>query len=327
MARLVWCDAGKHYWEREPRRGRVPISCPQHAGMTGAGGGELWCEAGQHSWRRPRAAGRPPMSCPEHSSARRSGTRWIGDLRTCFLLQDGWAFRLHVNRFHIKGRGGWRMPLSLAESLGLEEGETRSLKPMKPELFQEVGLTRVSSTLRGGSIDIPLVRLGAKEGDHVFFCIRGDRYDLVLRPHREARDLDALGMLLWSCGLDPLDEDVRHSPWRHLARALGGEAGRRNEVRRRLLVRKDDDLIALLDRVEAEGGVRAPGWIDAWQYRAPILPDGQYFILEGGEHGVRVAVGVADVSGHIARGLLPSDGGLLWLDQPSGLIPRKSRVS
>jgi hypothetical protein len=323
MARLVWCETGQHYWQPDRRQGGVPSSCPRHTAHRRDDTIELWCEAGQHAWRRPRAIGRPPTSCPEHSNqrvpaARAARTRWIGDLKTCFLLEEGWAFRLHVNRFQLKGRAGWRMPLSLAESLGLSDGETRSLKPMNPELIQEISLTRRSGALIGGPIDVPLHRVGAVEGDYAFFCIRGDRYDFVLRARSELREADALGTLLWSCGLDQRDETLRHSPWRHLARSLGGESRGREEIRRRLHARRDDELLSLLEAVEAEGGVRLPGWIEGWAYRAAPLPHEQLLVLEGGEHGVRVAVGVVDTSGQPPPGLIPSDGGVLWLDQPAG---------
>jgi hypothetical protein len=323
MARLFWCETGQHYWQPDLRSGGVPSSCPRHTAHRKDATIELWCEAGQHAWRRPRAIGRPPTSCPEHSNkpvqASRAGrTRWIGDLKTCFLLEEGWAFRLNVNRFQLKGRAGWRMPLSLAESLGLADGETRPLKPMNLELINEVSLTRRSGALIGGPIDVPLHRVGAIDGDYAFFCIRGDRYDFVLRARREVQDADALGTLLWSCGLDQRDEALRHSPWRHLARSLGGESRGREEVRRRLHVRRDDELLSLLEVVEAGGGVRMPGWIEGWAYRAAPLPHERLFALEGGEHGVRVAVGVVDTSGQPPRGLVQSDGGVLWLDQPTG---------
>jgi hypothetical protein len=210
------------------------------------------------------------------------------------------------------------MPLSLAESLGLADGETRSLMPINPELVQEISLTRRAGALLGGPIDVPLHRLGAIDGDYAFFCVRGDRYDFVLRPRRELRDADALGKLLWSCGLDHRDDTLRHSPWRYVARSLGGESRGRDEVRRRLEVRRDDELLTLLKLVETEGGVRSPGWIEGWAYRAAPLAHERFFALEGGEHGVRVAVGVVDTSGQPPRGLVGSDGGLLWLDQPAG---------
>ncbi len=210
------------------------------------------------------------------------------------------------------------MPLSLAESLGLSDGETRFLTPMNPELIQEISLTRKAGALLGGPIDVPLHHLGAVDDDYTFFCVRGDRYDFILRPRDQLRDADALGTLLWSCGLDPRDDTLRHSPWRYIARALGGETRGRNEVRRRLEVRRDDELLNLLELVEAEGGVRTPGWIEGWAYRAAPLAHERFFALEGGEHGVRVAVGVLDTSGQPPRGLVGSDGGLLWLDQPAG---------
>jgi len=318
----LWCEGGSHYWRREPKPGRAPKSCPRHAVPRGTV--ELWCDNGQHAWRRSRTPGRLPSSCPDHPATNRAARagrhlRWIGDLKTCFLLDMGWAFRISVNRFQLKGRGGWRMPLSLAESLGLSEGETRQLKPMNSELVQEVELARRANALFGGPIDLPLRRLDATEGDYAFFCLRGDRYDFVLRSERELDGADSLETLLWCCGLDIHDDAVRHSPWRHLARVLGGEAGGREEVRRRLQARRDTQLLTLLEIVEAEGAVRNPGWIDAWACRAPILPDEHYFVLEGVDHGVRVAVGVVDTSGQPPRGLVRSKGGLLWLDQPGGL--------
>lgn len=215
------------------------------------------------------------------------------------------------------------MPLSLAESLGLSDGETRLLNPMNPELTQEVSLTRKASALIGGPIDVPLHRLGAVDGDYAFFCIRGRRYDFVLRARRELRGADALGRLLWSCGLDHTDETLRHSPWRQLARTLGGETRGREEVRRRLQARRDNELLALLEDVETEGGVRAPGWIEGWACRAAPLPHERFFALEGGAHGVRVAVGVVDTSGQPPRGLTQSEGGLLWVDQPAGFDPEE----
>lgn len=28
--RTLWCEAGQHEWEREAKRGRQPINCPEH---------------------------------------------------------------------------------------------------------------------------------------------------------------------------------------------------------------------------------------------------------------------------------------------------------
>jgi hypothetical protein len=233
------------------------------------------------------------------------------------LLEEGWAFRVLVNRFHLKGRDGWRMPAALADSIGLVAEETRWFSPMQPELLQEVALTRQAGALVGSPIDVPLGRLGARAGDYVFFCVRGDEYGLILRARSEVHGADALGELLWSCGLDHQDEMMRYSPWRHLARALGGEARGRDEVRRRLERRRDPERIALLELVDARTG--SGGWSDGWWYRSPALPFDEFFVVEGGEHGVRVAVGVADASGQPPRGLIQTNGGLLWLDQADGL--------
>lgn len=34
MTQTLHCQAGNHKWEREPKRGRKPINCPKHTGLT-----------------------------------------------------------------------------------------------------------------------------------------------------------------------------------------------------------------------------------------------------------------------------------------------------
>ncbi len=72
----LYCVIGKHNWIREPKRGRTPSSCPDHAVITSIkqaprnseGLNTLHCEAGNHEWTRPPARGRKPSSCPVHST-------------------------------------------------------------------------------------------------------------------------------------------------------------------------------------------------------------------------------------------------------------------
>lgn len=236
-------------------------------------------------------------------------------------LEQGWAFRLRVDRFKLNGRAGWRLPLSFGEAFGLQNGETRRLGPLKENLGQEVTLTRKSTVLAGGPIDVVLKRLGAEAEDLAFFCVRTDgAYDMVLRASRELRDGDPLCDLLWRCGLDPTDPDICHAPWGKLGRALGGESRGRDEVQRRLAARKDHELTRLLASVERAVGRTSERWREGWSYcEVPVAS--QFLALGGGIHGVRVAVGVVDASGQPPRGLEQSDGGVLWLDQPDGFDP------
>ena len=147
--------------------------------------------------------------------------------------------------------------------------------------------------------------------------MRGDRYLLVHRPRSEIADNDPLTKLLWSCGLDPHDQQIRAASWRHLVRALGGQGEGREEVRRRLERRHDRRLTGLLDAMDAQRNVQASGdpWPPAWQYVNEPVEDTALFALCGADETIRVAVGVADVTGQRERELIVTDGGLAWLPQ------------
>jgi hypothetical protein len=276
---------------------------------------------------------------------RTTRTRWVGDLRTCFLHDEGWAFRLEVNRFLLAGREGWRLPLSFAQHIGLADAERRSLKPNRPELADEVWIMTRSDACLGGPIDRPLRRLGATPGDLVFFSVRGDRYSMRLRRRGDWHDESPLKKLLWSCGLDPTDPAVLSEPWLLLSRALGGSGNRREDVRYRLDKRGDDGLLGLLtvserSPIEHAHDASRP-WPDGWQYRLPLADHASLVALKGGDQTTRVALGVLDATNHPPRELLLGDGNTLWLQQsvvadpddlletlrapPRGLVPTAHR--
>lgn len=76
--KTLHCEIGNHEWVREPTRGRVPTSCPEHrapvtihsAPRNEKGLVSLHCEIGNHEWERAPQRGRKPTSCPKHSGPR-----------------------------------------------------------------------------------------------------------------------------------------------------------------------------------------------------------------------------------------------------------------
>ncbi|MCI4338669.1 MAG: hypothetical protein L3J72_05145, partial [Thermoplasmata archaeon] len=97
---------------------------------------------------------------------------WLGDLSTCFLLESGWGFRIEVNGFHLKGRKDWRLPLTIADVLAIPDGSSRRFQPVDPELGADLQLARSGGACLGSSLELPLRRLRAAEGDLVFLCVR-----------------------------------------------------------------------------------------------------------------------------------------------------------
>lgn len=295
MAQLVWCEVGAHYYERLPKPGRIPASCSEHA----------------------RSA---TSAAEESSTLATTRTRWLGDLKTCFLLERGWSFRLQVNEYLLDNKGGWRMPLSLAEALAMSSGEARELEPNHPGLGQTLEIYRRADALIGGPLGQALEGIAAEYGDLVFVALGARTYELVRRPRGEVGDGDPLGQMLWSCGLDPTNVSHRTSAWRRLGRVLGGSTEGRTEVRQRLQKRHDDTLLSLLDEIERSGldRIESEPWAPGWQYKYEGLKEPTVHALRASDGSVRVAVGVVDTSGQPPRGLLTTDGGLCWLHQDAG---------
>ena len=322
----LWCQKGQHLWERPAARGRPPKSCPEHSVARDA---EIWCETGQHGWHPPFRRGPQPASCPEHTarSAPARGGWWIGDLKRCFLLDTGWSFRVPVNRFLLAGRA-WPIPVTVAEAIGLHGPGSLILRPVESGADPDVTVSRTASACHVGAIDRPLRRLGAVEEDVAFFCYRERRYDVLLRRHRELDEADALGRLLWTCGMEPSDDRYRHEPWHCLARALGATGATREAVRRRLDARRDHGLLELLASVQPGRGSLSPrGWPEGWQYVCPLDEEWEGFALLGSDGRRRVAAGVIDVSGQPDDGLVVTDGGLAWVeDDQSGDVDGSVRA-
>ena len=337
---LLWCEDGQHLWLREPTAREWPRSCWEHRPSPLAAYAEqqLWCEAGQHPWTQPAGTRQRPRNCPEHANSEaRMTTRWLGDLRTCFLLEDGWAFRQEVSRFLLDGRGGWRIPIAFAQHVGLADGEDREIRLQGSE--QTLTLIRRAGHCSGSPIGGPLNELHADDGDLLFLQVRGARGSLLLRRRSELSEADALSQLLWYCGLDPTDEAVQREPWPRLGRVLGGSAAGREEVRHRLMRRGDEKLLALLEQSHSFSR-RGRADDTSWPYTGQLAHDtAGMLVVEGSDGRRRVLLGVLDASNQPPRELVLTDGGLLWTEDtgsgppidrylgapPLGLVPAARR--
>jgi len=292
--------------------------------------------------------GPPPLCCPAHSSeapeeAGQDGRepeagRWLGDLKTCFLLDLGWALRFEITRSQLKGRGGWRMPLAFAAAAGLEDGERRVFTPVGESRRDPILLSREGGACVGGSIDEVLRAIGAEEGDVAFLAVRARTYSLTLRRQSELSDADPLSRLLWSCGLDPADDLTRAAPWPRLTRAVGASGSSREDLRRAVLRRKDEVMLGLIEDLERRVGRAAPRPRPGlWACRMAMTHERDALTVLGADGSARTALGVVDTSGQPPRGLIVSEGGLVWLhravigesdevsavirDAPRGLVP------
>lgn len=308
----LWCEPGQHFWERPAQPGRPPKACPTHHGSRTAVG------ARAASSVRPR---RSAAAQTRLSTGRRG--RWLGDLRRCFLLEEGWGFRLEINRFILAGRA-WPIPATVADSLGMESVDHRWLSPRRPDLVARVEVTRSGGSCLVGAIAEPLRRLGARDGDLGFFCFHEAKYAIVLRREDELKaGADPMGQLLWRCGLDPNDSTNRRDPWARLSRALGGSERTRDEVRRRLEARRDSALLTLLDDVGIVAPVRTQGWRTGWQYVIPDVGLDDALVVRAANGQMRRLIGVVDVSGQPAAELLVTDGGLAWIEEESDVPARE----
>jgi hypothetical protein len=68
MEQTLYCEQGKHDWERAKQRGKKPHNCPNHqpAPAVKSTTRTLHCELGDHDWEAPRKQGKGPKNCPDH---------------------------------------------------------------------------------------------------------------------------------------------------------------------------------------------------------------------------------------------------------------------
>ena len=275
-----------------------------------------WCEAGAHEWKHLRVAGRPPRSCPEHAAVGDTSAEWPGLAASCFLVGAAWATRLFVTGSLLRG-SRWRLPLPLCHLVDVE-GELR-IPPSHQHLGQDLVLTSSNGTCTVGGIAQALRALDVAEGDFVFVGVAPSRWSAKARRRLELRGVDALGKLLWACGMDPHDDEARREPWRAVGRALGGVAADRESVRERLVHRGNSDLVQELDaarpdRESDEATNAGTGWRADWQYASALVGDETRFALRSPGGAVRACLGVStDGTAHV-EGTFMGAGNLVWVD-------------
>lgn len=238
--------------------------------------------------------------------------RDFSKLRSVFLLDTGWSYRIMVTTEIMDGYDPTLIQ-SYCDYLGLEVGSDTTYKSSVDGL-PSITVSRRKHARRHeawiSGLDGVFDRLGLEAGDYVFIGFQRDVFTIYTRRWQELSDRNALGELLWSCGLDPHDEQLRMRPWGRLARVLGMEGSSREQVGIALLTRSDDYRLDLLDNARADSHVVAKPWPSTWRFLSPKSP-GPLFKLMNAED-VRVAIGWAN-----AQDLT---GPQRWVTSPDGVV-------
>jgi hypothetical protein len=275
----------------------------------------LWCEPGAHEWAHPRMPGRRLRSCPDHAHLETvSGRDWPGRMPQCFLLRGKWFTRIFVTATLLRG-STWHIPTPIGDALDVET-ESLVLNPAHPELGQSLKINRRSSGLSGGSLATALRQVDVMEGDFAFVALNAHEYELFARRQREKVSGDALGSLLWGCGLDPTDTKTRDDFWQSLSRVLGGVGADRESIRQRLLERGNTELVTALDgiRIGAARTARDDAWGPGWELVMRLGPDERLFSLEtSGSPTIRIAIGVSTEPVE-ARDTTVDTTGVVWVE-------------
>ena len=238
--------------------------------------------------------------------------RDFSKLRSVFLLDTGWSYRIMVTNEIMDGYDPTLIQ-SYCDYLGLEAGSDKTYKS-SDERLPSITVSRRKHAKRHeawiSGLDGVFDELGLEAGDYVFISFQRDVFTIYVRRYQELTDRSVLGELLWSCGLDPHDEQLRVRPWDRLARVLGMEGSSREQVRSALLTRGDSYRLDLLDNARADSQVVAKPWPSTWRFLSPKSP-GPLLKLMNAED-IRVAIGWAN-----AQNLT---GPQRWVTSPDGVV-------
>lgn len=168
--------------------------------------------------------------------------RAIEDCRGCFRIGAHWALRLLVDGEVLRGSGR-QIPVGIPQLLGIQPGESRHLTTPVGDLLVRYSRQATIGSLRKGAL-----ATGCHEGDRLFVifisdtsvdfaAVRASELDGLAGPERLAAELHG---------------DVESDPIPAIAHALGlpSDEYRASAIRRRLVARKEDDLISLVASVE-----------------------------------------------------------------------------
>jgi hypothetical protein len=181
--------------------------------------------------------GRVTLGAGEASYVRRP----IEDCRGCFRVGPHWALRVIVDAELLRGSG---RPVSVGvpQLLGMRPGEARHVTTPMGDL-----LVRYSRQGTIGSLRKTALQLGCSEGDRLFVIFAGEAIDFLSIPAAELRGVDGVERLARELGAEREADPVSA-----IAYALGlpSDEYRLSAVRRRLVARKEEDLLALIGDID-----------------------------------------------------------------------------
>ena len=265
-----------------------------------------------------------PIQVYEFVGSRNKRIRDFAKLRSVFLLGAGWSYRIKITYDIIEGYDPTLIQ-SYADYLGLDPRSDRTYRAAD----QGLPPITVSRRRHGGrneawisGLDAVVDALRLATGDYLFVTFQRDTYTAYPRRWEELGSSDPLGELLWSCGLDPRDDQTRKRPWARLARVLGKEGSSREDVRAALLNRRDQYRLDLLDEAQPDSEVVILPWPAAWRFVAPQAADDLFKLANPGSY--RIAVGWAnpqDLTG--PQHWVVSSDGIIWIqvEAKNGEVP------
>jgi hypothetical protein len=235
---------------------------------------------------------------------------WVGDLGNCFLHDESWALRLYVDDDLLSG-ASWRIPLSLADAIGIPQGNLRV--PWRNDETTVIAVDRDDGACTGSALKTILRAIEARRDDRVFLDLDPNWFDVRRRGPAKVNG-DPLDELLSSAGVE-LPAESSDQTWNALCRALGGSStGGREEVEERLRQRGDQVGIGLLRRSRSVPAARVDDWPRAWELLAELDADTSSFSIRNGTSAVRRAVGVSAPSAVVASGVIVDNRGIVWAD-------------
>lgn len=168
--------------------------------------------------------------------------RAIEDCRGCFRIESHWALRVVVDGEVLRGSGR-QVPMGIPQLLGIRPDEARRLTTPVGDL-----LVRYSRQATVGSLRKAALHLACVQGDRLFVVFTGDAtVDFVAIRAADVEMLAGAERLARELSPEPGPDPVAIAAY---ALGLPSDEYRLSAVRRRLVARKEDELLQLIANVE-----------------------------------------------------------------------------